>query len=115
MFRLHELIERHSEEFAEIIVRENGKNWVEARADVAKGNETVEWACSLPQLACGRTLEVSKGITCSEVRTPVGVVACIVPFNFPVMVPLWTIPIALTTGLSVITDHVITITYYMCL
>ncbi len=68
MFKLHELIDIHKNELAEIIVRENGKNIVEALADIAKGNETVEWACSLPQLAAGRVLEVSKGITCCESR-----------------------------------------------
>ncbi len=102
MFKLHAFIERDSQELAEIIMRENGKNITEALADVAKGNETVEWACSMPQLAPGRILEVSRGITCSDSRTPLGVVACIVPFNFPVMVPLWTIPIALTCGNCVI-------------
>lgn len=62
----------------------------------------MEWATSLPQLASGRVLEVSKGITCQESRVPLGVVAAIVPFNFPAMVPMWTIPISLTTGNCVI-------------
>ncbi len=89
MFKFHELVDAHSEELAAIIVKENGKNFTEALADVAKGNETVEWSTSLPQLAGGRTLEVSRGITCTEQRVPLGVVAAIVPFNFPVMVPMW--------------------------
>ena len=71
-------------------------------ADVAKGNETVEWACALPELAGGRVLQVSGGITCQEVRSPLGVVAAIVPFNFPAMVPMWTIPISLVMGNCVI-------------
>jgi len=83
MLKFHNLMDVHAQELAEIIVKENGKNIVEALADVAKGNETVEWACSLPQLAAGRVLEVSKGITCQETRHPLGVVAAIVPFNFP--------------------------------
>lgn len=105
IFKLHSLIEAHSTELAQIIVKENGKNIVEALADVAKGNETVEWASSLPQLAGGRILEVgtsygksnnyqkfsnyasniqvSKGIHCEEHRVSLGVVAAIVPFNFP--------------------------------
>lgn len=58
MLKFHGLVDKHSAELADIIVRENGKNIVEALADVAKGNETVEWACSLPQLAPGRILEV---------------------------------------------------------
>jgi malonate-semialdehyde dehydrogenase (acetylating) / methylmalonate-semialdehyde dehydrogenase len=83
MFKFHHLLDIHAQELAETIVRENGKNITEALADVAKGNETVEWAASLPQLANGRILEVSKGITCQEFRQPLGVVAAIVPFNFP--------------------------------
>jgi len=102
MFRFHDLIDKNSLELAHLIVRENGKNIVEAIADVAKGNETVEWAASLPQLAPGRILEVSNGITCEEHRQSLGVVAAIVPFNFPAMVPMWTIPIALTMGNCVI-------------
>lgn len=102
MFRFHSLVEQHADELAGIIVRENGKNISEAMADVAKGNETAEWATSLPQLAAGKKLEVSRGIYCEEVRKPLGVVAAIVPFNFPLMVPFWTIPIALTLGNCVI-------------
>jgi acyl-CoA reductase-like NAD-dependent aldehyde dehydrogenase len=83
MFKFHSLIDTHSVELSSIIVQENGKNTIEALADVAKGNETVEWATSLPQLAAGKILEVSKGITCQENRIPLGVVAAIVPFNFP--------------------------------
>lgn len=91
-----------ADELADIVVKENGKNKMEALASVLKGNETVEYACSLPQLAQGRTLQVSRGITCHETRDPLGVVACVVPFNFPIMVPMWTIPIALTLGNCVI-------------
>eukprot|EP01031_Cornospumella_fuschlensis_P013192 gene13192-16131_t len=87
MFKFHHLVEQHSQELAELIVKENGKNIVEALADVAKGNETAEWACSLPQIVQGKILEVSKGISCQENRVPLGVVGAIVPFNFPAMVP----------------------------
>lgn len=79
MFRVHSLIEKHAQELAEIIVQENGKNIVEALADVAKGNETVEWATGLPQIATQKQLEVSRGVTCQEFKVPVGVVAAIVP------------------------------------
>ena len=65
-------------------------------------DRTVEWACSLPQLAQGKHLKVSNGIHCHEVVEPLGVVASVVPFNFPIMVPLWTVPIALTMGNCVI-------------
>ncbi|KAG6962651.1 hypothetical protein JG687_00007025 [Phytophthora cactorum] len=100
MLKFHALMMQHQDELADIVVKENGKNRTEALASVLKGNETVEYACSLPQLVQGRTLQVSRGITCQEVRDPLGVVACIVPFNFPIMVPMWTIPIALTMGNS---------------
>lgn len=102
MFKFHALVDKNCKELAELIVLENGKNIVEALADVAKGNETADWATGLPEVASGRTLEVSRGITCQESRVPIGVVACIVPFNFPAMVPMWTIPISLTLGNCVI-------------
>jgi malonate-semialdehyde dehydrogenase (acetylating)/methylmalonate-semialdehyde dehydrogenase len=69
---------------------------------VAKGNETVEYACSLPQLAQGNVLKVSSAVTCEDRRDPLGVIASIVPFNFPFMVPMWTVPIALVMGNTVV-------------
>ncbi|CAH0488477.1 unnamed protein product [Peronospora farinosa] len=102
MLKFHALMIQHQDELADLVVQENGKNRTEALASVLKGTETVEYACSLPQLIQGRILQVSRGITCQEVRDPLGVVACIVPFNFPIMVPMWTIPIALTMGNCVI-------------
>ena len=88
MLKLHALIRNNAQELAELIVKENGKNITEALADVAKGNETVEWACSLPQLAQGNIMRVSTGVTCMDRKDPIGVVASIVPFNFPLMVPM---------------------------
>jgi malonate-semialdehyde dehydrogenase (acetylating) / methylmalonate-semialdehyde dehydrogenase len=82
MMKLHALIQKHAHELAELIVQENGKNMTEALADVAKGNETVEYACSLPQLAQGKNLQVSSQVYCQDQRQPLGVVASIVPFNF---------------------------------
>lgn len=84
MMKFHGLIREHAQELAELIVAENGKNITEALADVAKGNETVEYACSLPQLAQGKTLQVSGQVYCQDRREPLGVIASIVPFNFPV-------------------------------
>lgn len=98
MLKFHGLVREHAQELASLIVKENGKNMTEALADVAKGNETVEWACSLPQLAQGNVLRVSGQVTCQDRREPLGVVASIVPFNFPLMVPMWTVPIAMVTG-----------------
>ena len=103
MMKFHSLCVAHEEELVSLIVAENGKNKTEALGDLAKGLETVEWACSIPQHAgAGKTLSVSSGVTCEEMRDPVGVVACIVPFNFPFMVPMWTTPIALVAGNAVI-------------
>lgn len=102
MLKFHALIRDNSQELANLIVQENGKNMTEALADVAKGNETVEYACSLPQLAQGNTLQVSSQVYCADRRDPLGVVASIVPFNFPFMVPMWTTPIALVLGNCVI-------------
>ena len=96
------LVNLHANELADLIVLENGKNKSEALADVAKGNETVNWATYLPELAAGRTLEVSRGVTCQELRSPLGVVGAVVPFNFPLMVPMWTIPISLVSGNCVV-------------
>mmetsp|Transcript_24242 Transcript_24242/g.40154 ORF Transcript_24242/g.40154 Transcript_24242/m.40154 type:complete len:504 (+) Transcript_24242:127-1638(+) len=102
LLTFHALVKEHAHELAALIVQENGKNWTEALADVAKGNETVEWACSLPQMAQGKILQVSSQVTCQDRRDPLGIVASIVPFNFPFMVPMWTVPIALIMGNVVI-------------
>lgn len=102
MLKFHSLVQKHAQELAQLIVLENGKNFNEALADVAKGNETVEYSCSLPQLAQGKVLQVSSNVSCSDRRDPLGVVCSIVPFNFPFMVPMWTIPIALVMGNTVI-------------
>jgi methylmalonic acid semialdehyde dehydrogenase len=102
LLKFHYLIQQHAQEIAQCIVTENGKNITEAMAEVAKANETVEYACSLVTLMPGKTLQVSSNVTCHELRTPIGVVASIVPFNFPLMVPMWTVPIALVTGNAVL-------------
>ena len=102
MMKFHALVKEHAQQMAELIVQENGKNITEALADVAKGNETVEWACGLPQSSVGNTLRVSGQVSCTDRRDPLGVVTCIVPFNFPFMVPMWTVPIALVMGNTVV-------------
>lgn len=102
MFKLREALIANTEELAQIIMSEHGKTHGEALGSISKGNETCEWSTSIPQVIQGRTQEVSGGVTCSEVREPMGVVACIVPFNFPIMVPFWTLPIAIAAGNCVI-------------
>ncbi len=96
------LLEQHIEELTELVHIENGKTISESRAEVEKSIEVTEFACSLPQLTSGEVLEVSKGVECRIEKYPLGVVACITPFNFPNMVPNWTIPNALCLGNTMI-------------
>ena len=98
LFRYRALLERHIDELSALIVEEHGKVTSEARAEILKAIELTEFACALPQLATGEILEVSAGVECRTERLPVGVVASIVPFNFPSMVPHWTIPNAIALG-----------------
>ena len=98
LYRYKTLLERHIDELAALITEENGKIAVEARAEVLKSAELTEYACSLPQIVAGEVLEVSRGVECRVERYPVGVVAAITPFNFPVMVPNWSIPNAIALG-----------------
>jgi malonate-semialdehyde dehydrogenase (acetylating)/methylmalonate-semialdehyde dehydrogenase len=97
-FRYKTLLEKHVDELAALITEENGKVASEAHAEVMKSAELTEFACSLPQIATGEVLEVSRGIECRVERFPIGVVAAITPFNFPSMVPHWSIPNAIALG-----------------
>jgi len=101
-FRYRELLWKNREELATLVHTENGKTMDEAYAEVDKSMELTEFACSLPQLVQGEVLEVSKGVECRIERKPLGVVASIAPFNFPNMVPHWTIPNALMLGNTMI-------------
>lgn len=97
-FRYKQLLEKTSGELSNLISEENGKTPAEALAEIEKSVELTEFACSLPQLVSGEILEVSRGIECRTEHVPLGVVASIVPFNFPAMVPNWTLPNALALG-----------------
>ena len=97
-FRYKFLLEQNLRELAELVHQENGKTMSEAVAEIEKCIELTEFACSLPQLVTGEVLEVSKGVECRTEHVPLGVVASIVPFNFPSMVPNWTIPNAIALG-----------------
>ena len=101
-FRYRQLLEKNLDELAHIVHEENGKIIDEAKAEVAKSMELTEFACSMPQLIAGKILEVSKGVECRLEHFPLGVVASITPFNFPNMVPNWTIPNALVLGNAMI-------------
>lgn len=97
-YRYRNLLEKHRDELAEIVQDENGKTLSESYAEVDKSIELTEFACSMPQLLTGEVMEVSKGVECRVERRPLGVVAFISPFNFPNMVPHWTVPNALVLG-----------------
>lgn len=101
-FKYRYLLEKNFEELTALVSEENGKTWDEAKAEVEKSIELTEFACSMPQLVSGEILEVSKGVECRTEHFPLGVVASIVPFNFPLMVPNWTMPNALVLGNTMI-------------
>lgn len=97
-YRYKTLLEQNLKELAAIVHDENGKTMNESIAEVAKSIELTEFACSMPQLIQGEILEVSPGVECRVELKPLGVVASIAPFNFPHMVPHWTIPNAIALG-----------------
>jgi malonate-semialdehyde dehydrogenase (acetylating)/methylmalonate-semialdehyde dehydrogenase len=97
-YRYKALLEQNLSELAHLVQEENGKTYPEAVAEIEKSIELTEFACSLPQLITGEILEVSQGVECRTDYAPLGVVASIVPFNFPSMVPNWTIPNAIALG-----------------
>ncbi len=99
LFRLKVMLEDRFEELAASVTREHGKTLAEARGDVRRGLENIEFACGIPSLLMGESLEnVARGIDCDTIRQPLGVVAGITPFNFPAMVPLWMWPLAIACG-----------------
>ena len=99
LFKLKQLLEDHIEELATLITMENGKTLIESRAELRRAIENVEVACGIPTLMQGYNLEdVATGIDEMMIRQPLGVVAAITPFNFPVMVPFWFIPYGIACG-----------------
>ncbi len=99
LFKLKRLLEEHWEEIARLLTVENGKTLAESRGEVRRAIENVEVACGIPTLMQGYSLEdAARGIDETLIRQPLGVVAAITPFNFPVMIPLWFLPYALACG-----------------
>jgi len=99
MFNMQQLVVKHTDDIAKIIVQEQGKTFADAKGDVFRGLEVVEHACSVATLSMGETLEnVSRHIDTYSYRQPLGVCAGITPFNFPAMIPLWMFPLAITCG-----------------
>jgi len=99
MFAFRELLVKHELDLAKVISAEHGKTIDDARGEVVRGREVVEFACGIPQLLKGEySDQVSGGVDSHSFRQPLGVVAGITPFNFPIMVPLWMHPVAIATG-----------------
>ncbi len=99
MFKFKELIERHHDDLAAAITREHGKVFSDAKGEVTRGLEIVEFACGIPQLLKTQFSDnIGGGIDNFQLRQPLGVTAGITPFNFPFMVPMWMAPMAIATG-----------------
>src|ERR1700726_4876733 len=99
MFRFKMLMEESFEDLVKCNTREHGKTLVESRGDVRRGIEMIEFACGIPSLLMGESIEnIARGIDCDAIRQPLGVCVGITPFNFPAMVPLWMYPVALVCG-----------------
>lgn len=99
VFRFADALERRHEDLALTVSRENGKTLADARGEVRRGIEAAEFACGMPSLMMGDALaDVARGIDCTSVRYPLGVCVGITPFNFPAMIPLWMMPIAVAAG-----------------
>ncbi|KAL9595869.1 MAG: hypothetical protein Q9219_006174 [cf. Caloplaca sp. 3 TL-2023] len=102
MFRFVALIRQHWDRLAASITLEQGKTFADAKGDVLRGLQVAETACGITTQLTGEVLEVAKDMETRNYREPLGVVAAICPFNFPAMIPLWTLPIATITGNTMI-------------
>ena len=99
MFRFHEIFRKNVDRLAEVVSLEHGKVVSDARGEVMRGLEVVEFACGIPHLLKGEFSEnVSTDVDAYSIRQPLGVIAGITPFNFPVMVPMWMYPVAIACG-----------------
>jgi malonate-semialdehyde dehydrogenase (acetylating)/methylmalonate-semialdehyde dehydrogenase len=99
LYKYRELLLARFDEIAKIVVRENGKTLTEAKAGLQRGIEVVEFACGMPSLIMGQSIQnIARSVDCETIRHPIGVCVGITPFNFPAMVPLWMFPVALACG-----------------
>ena len=99
MFKFKELVEKHADELAELITSEHGKVFSDAKGELTRGLEVVEFACGIPQLLKGEhSLNVGRDVDSYSQMMPMGVCAGISPFNFPAMVPMWMFPVAIACG-----------------
>ncbi|HEY2573407.1 MAG TPA: CoA-acylating methylmalonate-semialdehyde dehydrogenase [Verrucomicrobiaceae bacterium] len=98
-FRYRQLVEQNFDKLCQTVSREHGKTHAEARGSIFRGLENIEYACGIPTLLFGDTLEnLARGVDCETMHQPLGVCAGITPFNFPAMVPLWMFPLAIACG-----------------
>ncbi|MBR4079855.1 MAG: aldehyde dehydrogenase family protein, partial [Christensenellaceae bacterium] len=100
LYKFRDLLVEHMDELTEMVCRENGKNWDEAKGDILKVKEPVEVACGAPTIMMGESLmNVTNGFDTTLYREPLGVFAGIAPFNFPAMIPMgWMMPMCIATG-----------------
>ncbi len=99
LYRYKALLDKHADEVAAILTRENGKTAEDARLEVRRAIQMVEVSCGMPTLMMGDSLnDVARGIDCRTIRQPIGVCVGITPFNFPAMVPTWMFPFAIAAG-----------------
>ena len=98
-FALKSQLEKHSEDLSRLITSEHGKTLAESKGEVRRAIQMVETACGIPTLMMGENFEdIGSGIDCATVNRPMGVFACIAPFNFPAMIPFWLWPFAVACG-----------------
>lgn len=103
LIKFHTLLVSNKDAIADVMVAENGKTKLDAVGDITRGIEVVEHSLGMPSLMMGETMEqISSNMDTRTMRQPLGVVAGIAPFNFPAMIPLWMIPLAVTTGNAII-------------
>ena len=99
MFRLRQIMESRFDEIAALVTREHGKTLAESRAEVQRAVEMVEFSCGIPSMIVGDTMpNIARSVDAETVRHPVGVCVGITPYNFPSMVPMWMVPVAITCG-----------------
>src|SRR3982751_3421628 len=98
-FRYRQLVEENFDRICRSVCREHGKTYAEARGSTYRGIENIEYACGVPALLFGDTLEdLARGVDCETMLQPLGVCVGITPFNFPAMVPMWMFPLAIACG-----------------
>ena len=99
MFRLRQIMESRFDEIAALVTREHGKTLAESRAEVQRALEMVEFSCGIPSMIVGDTMpNIARSVDAETIRHPLGVCVGITPYNFPSMVPMWMIPVAITCG-----------------